>query len=101
MILHTPPGKAGAHRDLYAPKADLFPQYYVKKPRQASALPWLFILSCGKISRFGVLRSFEEEIFSHKDIQRTKKYFVYFKDDGFLVKKKIPSKPCKSLCVPA
>ena len=54
-----------------------------------------------KISRFGVLRSFEEKIFSHKDIQRTKKYFVYFKDDGFLVGKKIPSKPCKSLSEPA
>ena len=67
-------------------------------PRQASALPWLFILSCRKIFRFGVLRSFEGKIFSHKNIQRTKKYWMYFKDDGFIVGKKILSKPCKSLC---
>jgi len=43
----------------------LFPQCYVKKPRQASALPWLFILSCRKISPLGVLRSFEGKILSN------------------------------------
>ena len=79
-------------------KPDLFPQYCIKKPRQASALPWLFTLSCRKISRFGVLCSFEKKMFSHRNIQRTQKYWMYFKDDGFSVGKQIPSKPCKSLC---
>ena len=60
-------------------------------------MPWLFHLSWEKTSRFGVLRSFEEKIFSYSGIQRTREYFVYFKDDGFAVGKKIPSKPCKSL----
>ena len=45
-----------------------------------------------------MLRSFEGKIFSHKSIQRTRKYWMYFEDDGFLVGKKILSKPCKSLC---
>ena len=79
-------------------KEALFPQYCVKKPRQASALPWFFILSCRKISPFGVLRSFEIKIFSHRNSQRTQKYWMYFKDDGFAVGKKILSKPYKSLC---
>ena len=79
-------------------KADLFPQYCVKMPRQASALPWHFILSCRRISRFGVLRSFEQKIFSHRNIQRLQEYFVYFKIDEFPMGKKIHSKPCKSLC---
>ncbi len=58
--------RAASHRDLYAPKADLFPQYCIKNPRQASALPWILSLSCRKISRFGVLRSFEQKISSHR-----------------------------------
>ena len=45
----------------------------------------------------GVLCSFEGKIFSHRRTQRTQEYFVYFKDDGSAVGKKIPSKPCKSL----
>ena len=44
-------------------KADLFLQYCVKMPQQASALLWHFILPCRKISYFGVLRSFEGKIF--------------------------------------
>ena len=48
-----------------------------------------------------MLRSFEVKIFSHRDIQRTKKYFVYFQDDGFPVGKKISSKPYKSLSATA
>ena len=55
----NPPGRAASHRDLYAPNRIFFPKYCNKIPRQASALPWNFILSCEKISRFGVLRSFE------------------------------------------
>ena len=51
--------RAASHRDLYAPNRIFFPKYCNKIPRQASALPWNFILSCEKISRFGVLRSFE------------------------------------------
>jgi len=30
-----------------------------------------------------VLRSFEVKIFLHKESQRTQKYWMYFKDDGF------------------
>ncbi|MBE6944389.1 MAG: hypothetical protein E7453_09110 [Ruminococcaceae bacterium] len=51
--------RAASHRDLYAPNRIFFPKYCNKIPRQASALPWNFFLSCEKISRFGVLRSFE------------------------------------------
>ena len=29
---------------------------------------------------------------------RTQKYLMYFKDEYFLVERKISSKPCKSLC---
>ena len=61
-------------------------------------MPWLFLLSCGKISRFGVLCSFEEKIFVHRHSRRVKKYLLYFKAEGAAVEKKIPSKPCKSLC---
>ena len=53
-----------------------------------------------KISPFGVLRSFEGEIFLTED-SKDKKYFVHFKDDGFSVGEKILSKPCKSLWEPA
>ena len=49
----------------------------------------------------GVLRSFEVKIFSHREVQRTKKYFVYWGDDGFPVGKKISSKPYKSLSATA
>ena len=60
-------------------KLDLFPQYCVKNPRQALALPWVFTLSCRKISHFGVLRSFEGKIFVHRNRWRPQKYSVYFK----------------------
>ena len=100
-IMKTTGIKAVSLRDLYAPNRIFFRNTTSKKPRQASALPWLFILSCRKISRFGVLRSFEAKIISHRSIQRTKKYFVYFKDDGFSVGKKILSKPYQSLSEPA
>ena len=55
--------KGGLTWGFICSKADLFLQYCVKMPQQASALLWHFILPCGKISCFGVLRSFEGKIF--------------------------------------
>ena len=79
-------------------KSDLFPQFCVKNPRQVSALPW--ILSC-LAEKSLVLECFavlNRRFFSHGCIQRTKEYWMYFKDDGSPVGKKMHSKPCKSLC---
>ena len=45
--------RAASHRDLYAPNRIFFPKYCNKIPRQASALPWNFFLSCEKIFRLG------------------------------------------------
>ncbi|MBQ9980848.1 MAG: hypothetical protein IJP23_07340, partial [Oscillospiraceae bacterium] len=61
--------KGGLTQGFIRSKPNLFPQYFVKKPRQASALPWLFVLSCEKISRFGVQGSFEQKIFLHSGHQ--------------------------------
>ncbi|MBQ9979918.1 MAG: hypothetical protein IJP23_02520, partial [Oscillospiraceae bacterium] len=52
------------------------------KPRQASALPWLFVLSCEKISRFGVQGSFEQKIFLHSGHRWPREYLMYFKGTG-------------------
>ena len=93
--------KGGLAQGFVRSKPDLFPQYCIKNPRQATALPWSFILSCRKTSRFGVLRSFEWKIFVCRNVQRTKKYWMYFKDDEFSADKKILSKPYKSLSEPA
>ena len=62
------------------------------------SLTMVFYLVFRKISRFGVHRSFEVKIFTHKESQRTQEYWMYFKDDGFFVGKKIGSKPYESLC---
>jgi hypothetical protein len=74
--------RADSHRDLYAPKRIFSPYYCDKKPWQVSALPSLFLLSYGKSSPFGVLRSFELQIFLHGGHRQLQKYWMYFKDDG-------------------
>ena len=58
----------------------------------------LFCLSCRKISRFGVLRSFEGKIFLFGRNCRPQKYWMYFKVEIVAGEEKILSKPYKSLC---
>ena len=62
---------------------------------------WSFRLFYEKISRLGVLRSFEGKIFLCGRNRRPQKYLLYFQAEIVSVEEKIPSKPCKSLCVAA
>ena len=61
---NTEPRRAASHRDLYAPNRIFFPKYCNKIPRQASALPWNFILSCEKNLSFWSASQFWIEDFS-------------------------------------
>ena len=47
------------------------------------SLAMAFYLVLQKNLSFRVLRSFELQNFLRRNIQRLKKYFVYFKTDGF------------------
>ena len=75
-----------------------FPAILHQKTTAGVSLAVVFTLSCRKISLLGVLRSFEGKIFVHRSARRLKECFVHFKAEGDSVEKKIPSKPCKSLC---
>ena len=63
-------------------KTDIFPYNYSKKSWQASALPRPFPLFYRKTAHFGVLRSFEIQIFLHSGRRWPQKYWVYFQDSG-------------------
>ncbi|MBR5490399.1 MAG: hypothetical protein IKV79_03910, partial [Oscillospiraceae bacterium] len=67
-------------------------------PWQATALPWIFSLSCRKIYYFGVLCSFEWKIFSCSNSGSYRNTLCISKEAGEAAGKKIHSKPCKSLC---
>ena len=92
-----PPRRAASLGDLYAPKR-IFSCNTASKCHSRRQ-PCRGILSCLAeksltLECFAVLKV---RFFSYRKTQRTKKYWMYFKDDRLSVRKKILSKPCKSL----
>ena len=90
-------GRAASLGDLYAPKR-IFSCNTASKCHSRRQ-PCCGILSCLAeksltLECFAVLKV---RFFSYRKTQRTKKYWMYFKDDRLSVRKKILSKPCKSL----
>ena len=89
--------RAASLGDLYAPKR-IFSCNTASKCHSRRQ-PCCGILSClaeksPALECFAVLKV---RFFSYRKTQRTKKYWMYFKDDRLSVRKKILSKPCKSL----
>ena len=75
-----------------------FPAILHKKATAGISLAVAFSLSCRKTSHFGVLRSFEERIFPPRESRGSRNTLCISRTRDFSVRKKIPSKPCKSLC---
>jgi len=92
------PAKGGLTWGFIRSKEYLFPQYCKENPRQATALPWIFLLSCRKIFLFGVLCSFEYQIFSCSNSVERGNTLCISRSAEEAAWKKIYSKPCKSLC---
>ncbi len=77
-------------------KSDLFPQYYVKEPRQTRVLPWFFFLSCRKIAAFECFAALKRIFFQNNECDDGDTVCLP-EEHSEVMGEKVPSKPVKSL----
>ena len=105
--LYFPPkqqeyAKGRPHMGIYTPQIGSFPPI-LRQNATAGVKPCRGVLS-GLAEKSLALECFavlKERFFLTGTFRGTKKYWMYFKNDGFPVRKKSLSKPCKSLCASA